>query len=92
MTKPPKVTTEVLRAMKQAGEPIAALTAYDHLWAGLLDAAGVDVLLVCHHQQQVRMRLANLRTAAGRQRRGPACLQETSTIEISHFAASLSAP
>ena len=43
---PGKVTTEVLRAMKQAGQPIAALTAYDHLWASLLDAAGVDVLLV----------------------------------------------
>ena len=41
-----KVTTEVLRAMKQAGEPIAALTAYDYLWASLLDDAGVDVLLV----------------------------------------------
>lgn len=41
-----KVTTEVLRTMKQRGEPIAALTAYDHLLAGILDAAGVDVLLV----------------------------------------------
>ena len=41
-----KVTTEVLRAMKQAGEPIAALTAYDHLWAGILDSAGIDVILV----------------------------------------------
>ena len=41
-----KVTTEVLREMKQRGETIAALTAYDHLFATLLDAAGVDVLLV----------------------------------------------
>lgn len=41
-----KVTTEVLRAMKQDGEPIAALTAYDYLWAQLLDEAGVDILLV----------------------------------------------
>ena len=41
-----KVTTEVLRAMKDSGEPIAALTAYDYLWAKLLDAAGVDILLV----------------------------------------------
>ncbi len=41
-----KVTTATLRAMKQRGERITALTAYDHLFAGLLDAAGVDVVLV----------------------------------------------
>ncbi len=41
-----KVTTEVLRTMKQRGEPIAALTAYDYLLAAILDEAGVDVLLV----------------------------------------------
>jgi 3-methyl-2-oxobutanoate hydroxymethyltransferase len=41
-----KVTTETLRLMKQKGERIAALTAYDYLWATLLDEAGVDVLLV----------------------------------------------
>ncbi len=41
-----KVTTEVLRAMKQRGEPIAALTAYDYLLASILDRAGVDILLV----------------------------------------------
>jgi len=41
-----KVTTEVLRLMKQRGESIAALTAYDYLLAAILDAAGVDVLLV----------------------------------------------
>ena len=42
----PKVTTASLRAMKARGERIAALTCYDHLFAGLLDQAGVDVLLV----------------------------------------------
>lgn len=41
-----KVTTATLREMKARGEPIAALTAYDHLFAQLLDAAGIDVLLV----------------------------------------------
>jgi 3-methyl-2-oxobutanoate hydroxymethyltransferase len=46
MSSPAKITTEVLRAMKQRDDPITALTAYDYLWATLLDAAGVDVLLV----------------------------------------------
>lgn len=32
--------------MKERGEAIAALTAYDHLMAELLDRAGVDVILV----------------------------------------------
>jgi 3-methyl-2-oxobutanoate hydroxymethyltransferase len=41
-----KVTTKSLAQMKQRGEPIAALTAYDHLMAELLDKAGVDVILV----------------------------------------------
>jgi len=41
-----KVTTKSLARMKERGEPIAALTAYDHLMAALLDQAGVDVILV----------------------------------------------
>ena len=41
-----KVTTKSLLRMKQKGAPIAALTAYDYLMAGLLDEAGVDVILV----------------------------------------------
>ncbi len=41
-----KVTTATLKERKQRGERIAALTAYDHLFATLLDEAGVDVLLV----------------------------------------------
>ncbi len=41
-----KITTEQLRKMKQAGEKITALTAYDHIMANLLDAAEIDVILV----------------------------------------------
>lgn len=46
MSAPAKVTTASLRRSKEAGEKIVALTCYDHLFASLLDAAGVDVLLV----------------------------------------------
>jgi 3-methyl-2-oxobutanoate hydroxymethyltransferase len=41
-----KVTINTLRKMKQAGERITMLTAYDASFARLLDAALVDVLLV----------------------------------------------
>lgn len=41
-----KVTIPALRAMKEAGEKIAMLTAYDWPTALLLDRAGIDVLLV----------------------------------------------
>jgi len=41
-----KVTTLRLTEMKQAGEKISALTAYDFLTARLIDQAGIDVILV----------------------------------------------
>jgi len=41
-----QVTTLELVAMKQRGERIAVLTAYDYLMAGLVDEAGVDCVLV----------------------------------------------
>ena len=41
-----KVTINTLRKMKQAGERISMLTAYDATFARLIDAAGIDVLLV----------------------------------------------
>ncbi|MEO0733232.1 MAG: 3-methyl-2-oxobutanoate hydroxymethyltransferase [Bacteroidota bacterium] len=41
-----RVTTHTLRAMKDAGEKIAMLTAYDYSMARILDAGGADVLLV----------------------------------------------
>ena len=31
---------------KRSGRKLSVLTAYDYLWAGLLDAAGVDAILV----------------------------------------------
>jgi hypothetical protein len=40
------VTTLELIAMKQRGERIAVLTAYDYLMAGLLDESGIDCVLV----------------------------------------------
>lgn len=41
-----RITTHVLQAMKERGEKIAMLTAYDYSMARILDAAGVDILLV----------------------------------------------
>lgn len=41
-----KVTTRTLQEMKLKGERIAVVTAYDATLATLLDAAGVDVLMV----------------------------------------------
>jgi 3-methyl-2-oxobutanoate hydroxymethyltransferase len=41
-----KVTINTLRKMKQAGERITMLTAYDATFARLFDSAGIEVLLV----------------------------------------------
>lgn len=41
-----KVTTHVLQRMKQNGEKIAMLTAYDYSMAKLLDSTKIDVILV----------------------------------------------
>ncbi|MCS6981129.1 MAG: 3-methyl-2-oxobutanoate hydroxymethyltransferase [Flavobacteriales bacterium] len=41
-----RVTTHRLQEMKQAGEKIAMLTAYDFTMARLIDRAGIDVILV----------------------------------------------
>ena len=41
-----KVTTNVLQEMKRKGEKIAMLTAYDYTTASIVDAAGIDVILV----------------------------------------------
>src|SRR5216117_2139922 len=48
------VTTHDLLAMKERGERIVVLTCYDALVARLLDAAGVDLLLVGDSVNQAR--------------------------------------
>ncbi len=45
-TAPRKITIHTLTRMKQRGERIAMLTAYDYPTAKLLDAAGLEALLV----------------------------------------------
>ena len=45
-THPPRVTPAALTEMKQRGEKIAVLTAYDYPTARLLDESGIEVLLV----------------------------------------------
>ena len=41
-----KVTTHSLQQMKDQGEKISMLTAYDYTMAKMVDAAGVDCILV----------------------------------------------
>ena len=41
-----KVTTHVLLEMKQRGEKISMLTAYDYTMAKIIDSSGIDVILV----------------------------------------------
>lgn len=45
-TEVKRVTTNTLMMMKQAGEKISMLTAYDYSFARIIDGAGIDVILV----------------------------------------------
>ncbi len=45
-TRHPRLTIADIQAMKQAGEPIAMLTAYDFPSAAMADRAGLSILLV----------------------------------------------
>ena len=40
------VTVTTMKEMKQAGDKITWLTAYDYSFANLIDAAGIDAILV----------------------------------------------
>ncbi len=46
MSEGKKITTNTLLEMKQKGEKITMLTCYDYLMAIMLDAAGIDMILV----------------------------------------------
>ena len=41
-----KITTHTLQKLKQAGEKISMITAYDYSFAKIMDGAGIDVILV----------------------------------------------
>jgi len=41
-----RITTNTLQKMKEAGEKISMLTAYDYSFAKIIDGAGIDVILV----------------------------------------------
>ncbi|MDX2249801.1 MAG: 3-methyl-2-oxobutanoate hydroxymethyltransferase [Bacteroidia bacterium] len=41
-----RVTTHILRTMKEQGEKISMLTAYDYSFARIVDDAGIDIVLV----------------------------------------------
>ncbi len=45
-SRPDKVTTQTVVEMKRSGEKISMLTAYDFTMAGIVDSAGIDVILV----------------------------------------------
>ena len=45
-SRPDKVTTQTVVSMKREGEKISMLTAYDFTMAGIIDSAGIDVILV----------------------------------------------
>jgi 3-methyl-2-oxobutanoate hydroxymethyltransferase len=45
-TAPRKITVPDFRAAASEGRKLTMLTAYDYLWAGILDEAGVDSILV----------------------------------------------
>ncbi|MDX5477062.1 MAG: 3-methyl-2-oxobutanoate hydroxymethyltransferase, partial [Cyclobacteriaceae bacterium] len=41
-----RITTHILQEMKNNGEKISMLTAYDYSMAALIDGAGIDIILV----------------------------------------------
>ena len=51
----PRITVTRLQDMKRKGEKIACLTAYDYTMAQIVDAAGVDFILVGDSAANVMM-------------------------------------
>ena len=55
-----RITTNTLSEMKHSGEKIAMLTAYDYTLAGIIDKAGIDVILVGDYASNVMAGLSGL--------------------------------
>ena len=60
----PDVTVSTLLGLKQKGEKIAMLTAYDATFAQAACQAGVEVLLVCDDAHEMRREGARTVTVA----------------------------
>lgn len=45
-SRPEKITTQTVVEMKRRGEKISMLTAYDYTMAGIIDSAGIEIILV----------------------------------------------
>lgn len=45
-TRPQKITTQTIVELKQKGEKISMLTAYDYTMATIIDQAGIEIILV----------------------------------------------
>ena len=41
-----RITTKSLQEMKSNGDKISMITSYDYTFAGLVDSAGIDIILV----------------------------------------------
>jgi len=55
-----KVTTSVIRTMKEKGEKVTMLTAYDYSTAAVMDEAGVDMILIGDSLGMVPSQFINL--------------------------------
>ena len=53
MSESARMTVPRFVAAKRKGEKLSVLTAYDYLWAGILDEAGIDAILVGDSLSQV---------------------------------------
>ena len=51
--RPAKITTQTVVEMKQQGEKISMLTAYDFTMAQIIDQAGIEIILVCDSASNV---------------------------------------
>ncbi len=94
------VTLSTLKAMRERGDKIAVLTCYDASFARVLDAAGVDVLLVGDslgmviqgHASTLPVKLAKWRITRAAWRPAPSAPSSSPTCPSAATSLRLSAP